>query len=96
MPFFTDPISTGLCFKGMLIMHVNMGVPLILNGRFCRSYCKFSLVKSKRSTLFHYDTYDRGNIFNFINVFSYFMINGSYMFLIVLPGFYNSVSFRAR
>ena len=55
------------------------------------------LAKSKRSTLFHHGTYDGRNIFNFIDVFSNFWINGSYMFLIVIPGFHNqSASFRAR
>ena len=35
-----EQISTGLCLKGMLMMHVSMGVSLISNCRFCRSYCK--------------------------------------------------------
>lgn len=53
-----EQLSTGLCLKGMLMMHVSMVVSLISNCRFCRSYCKLSLAKSERSTLLHHGTYD--------------------------------------
>ena len=51
------------CFAGF-----DSSYGLLWNTTHCS---KLSLAKSKRSTLLHHGTYDRGNIFNFIDVFSY-------------------------